>query len=376
MAQWAQKFGAWVDELPPRLITALFLLPFAFAALHQLLWPKPWFTDFYAAACAGDALLHQMPIYPPKPACPAFGTAFVYTPIVAEISAWFQRLLGFQGETTLYAAVYVGALLGVLVLLFRVPGLRARAPFLAGWTVSGVRPGNLSVLLHAGILFTAWRFAAQPLLLLPPIALACVLKPTFAVYAALFLFTTGPWWRRLATAAAALLPAAFYFIYFRASDPNLFTAFTVVTRLWGFRLAHGHGFLNLIAFAGLTNFYAIYSLYAVYAAALLLCGLKLAQTTACPTQRLILGIATCILLYPRLMPYEQLTLPLGMGLLAQNTSKTTQHLTLLLGLATIATGGNTGGQILYLGSVALLIGRVVVEIKGKRPGLCPGPAGA
>ncbi len=363
MARWAQKLEAWVDGLPPRLTALLFLTPFLFEALHQLLRPKPWFTDFYAVACAGDALVHQMPIYPPKPACPDFGTAFVYAPIVAQTCAWAQRLLGLRGETALYAVVYITTLLGVLALLLRAPGLRARAPFLAGLTVSGVRPGNLSVLLHAGILFTAWRFAAKPWLLLPPIALACVLKPTFAVYAALFLFTTGPWWRRLAYAAASLLPAAGYFIYFHSTTPHLFTDFLTVTRLWGFRLAHGHGFLNLIAFAGLTNLTAIYLLYAAYAALLLACGLTIAKTTNAPTQRLILGIAVCILLYPRLMPYEQLTLPLGMGLLAQNTSKPVQHLTLLLGLACLATGGNTGGQILYLGSLALLVGRAAILLK-------------
>jgi hypothetical protein len=362
MAQWARKFEAWVDGLSPRLITTLFLLPFVFAALHQLLWPKPWFTDFYAAACAGNALVHQMPIYPPKPACPDFGTAFIYTPVVAGICAWLQHLLGLRGETALYAVVYGGALLGVLALLLCWPGLKARAPFLAGLTVSGMRPGNLSVLLHAGILFTACRFAARPLLLLPPIALACVLKPTFAVYAALFLFTSGPWWRRFACAITALLPAAGYFIYFRLSDPNLFTAFLVVTRLWGFRLAHGHGFLNLIALAGLTNLAAIYALYAAYAALLLLCGIAIARTIDSRTERLILGIAVCILLYPRLMPYEQLTLPLGMGLLARNTSKTVQHLILALGFACLASGGNAGGQLLYLGSVALLVGRAVVEV--------------
>ena len=355
-----EKITAWAERLPPGLAAALFLLPFAYAALHQLLWPKPWFTDFYAVACAGDALVHNMPIYPPKPACPVFGTAFVYPPLCAQISAWLQARLGLGGETALYALVYAGALLGVLAVLLRRPGLGARAPFLAALSVSGIRPGNLSVLLHAGILFTSRRCAARPLLLLPPIALACVLKPTFSVYAALFLFTAGPWWRRAAWGAAALLPAALYFVYFRLDDPNLFTAWLSVMRLWGWRLDHGHGFLNLIALAGIGNFTAVGLLYAAYAALLLLCGLHLAQRDAMPpAERLMLGIAVCILLYPRLMPYEQLGLPLGMGLLTQNGGKMARNLAYGSCIACLAAGGNLGGQLLYCGCCALLIGRAM-----------------
>lgn len=365
MGRWCGKLAAWVDELPPKLAATLFLAPFLYAGLHQLLWPKPWFTDFYAAACAGDALVHHMPIYPPKPACPVFGTAFVYTPLCARICAWLQRLIGLRGETALYGVTYITALLGVFGLLLRGDGLKTRAPFLAAVSVSGVRPGNFSVLFHASILFTAWRFAARPWLLLAPIALASVLKPTFSVYAALFLFTTGPWWRRFALAAASLLPAAGYFLYFRATDPPLFTAWLYVMHLWGFRLDHGHGFLNLIAFAGITNVFAVYALYAAYAAFLLLCGLKTAHTASSPAEKLIIGTAVCILLYPRLMPYEQMTLPIGMGLLAQGSGPAVQRLTYATGLICLATGGNTGGQIFYFGSLALLIWRTAKSSQGK-----------
>jgi hypothetical protein len=362
-----RNVGAWVDGLPARWVAAAFLLPFGLQVLHQCIWPKPWFTDFNAMACAGNALVHAMPIYPPKPACPVWGTAFVYTPLCAQMSATLQALLGLRGETILYAVIYAVSVVGVLSLDLRQNGLRARAPFLAGISASGLRFGNFSVLLHAGILLTAWRFAAKPVLLLPPIALACVLKPTFAVYAALFLFTTAPWWRRIAYAAAALLPAAGYFLTFRQTDPNLFTAFLAVTHLWGFQLANGHGFLSLISLAGATNLTTILPLYIAYAGFLLLCGLSLAQTTASPTDRLMLGIAVCILLYPRLMPYDQLTLPLGMGLLTQNAGKTTQHLTLALGLACLATGGNTAGQILYLGCCAVLLSRAFKNTPGAPP---------
>jgi len=381
MVGWVRKLGAWYDGLPPGLTALLFLAPCLVTLLLQSFWPKPWFMDFNAMACAGDALMHNMPIYPPKPACPVFGTAFVYTPVCAQICAMLQRLLGFRGETALYGVIYAGGALGVLALLLRGPGLKARAPFLAGLTASGLRFGNLSVLLHAGILFTAWRFAAKPVLLLAPIALACILKPTFAVYAALFLFTSIPWWRRMAYGATTLLPAAGYVLYFRLSDQNLFGDFLTVTHLWGFRLANGHGFLSLISLAGITNFAAIYPLYAVYAALLLLCGLVLAQAAVSPAERLMLGIAVCILLYPRIMPYDQFTLPLGMGLLAQQGGKTTQHLSLAIGLACLATGGNIGGQILYLGSCALLIGRAAAtwrrgfgaefEVKGQGSALDP-----
>jgi hypothetical protein len=358
-----QKLEAWFEGLPPRLTAALFLIPFLYCLLHQLLWPKPWFTDFNAAACAGDALLHNMPIYPPKPACPVWGMAFVYTPGCARICALLQSQLGLRGETALYAVVYTLGLTGVLALLLRKPGLKARAPFLAGLSASGLRFGNLSVLLHAGILFTAWRFAARPVLLIAPIALACIIKPTFAVYAALFLFTVGPWWRRVVCGAVTLLPAFGYFIYFNLSDPNLFNAFLAVSRLWGMQLDHGHGFLSLISLAGITNFAAIYLLYAAYAVLLLLCGLVLAQSSS-PAQRLMLGIAVCILLYPRLMPYDQFTLPIGMGLLAQQGGKTTQRLCLGIGLACLVTGGNMGGQVLYIGSCVLLIGRAAVDWRG------------
>ncbi len=375
-----QKLDAWLEQIPPRAMAALFLLPLPYGVLHQLVRHKRWFTDYKATACAGNAVLQHQPIYLaqpylPIPGCPLhFATAYVYTPVWADILAGVQHFIGLGGEAALYSLLYVGVLLSVINLLLRAPDLASRVPFLAVLaSTSSVCAGNLSGLLHGIILLAALGFASSPAILLLPIVLASIIKPTFGVYAALFLFGSGAWVRRLALCCACVALCAVYFIGFKLLQPDAFALWLNTVHYWGLQIEHGHGFLDLAGLAGLHNTITIGAAYLLYAAVVLLCGLAVAKASLFDErQRLMLGISVCVLLYLRLMQYDEFTMPLGLGLLAAAGGPLTRRLCIATGLAAIACGGLLGGQILYLGCLGLLLASGLAAMRRlRRPAALP-----
>jgi hypothetical protein len=366
-----QRLDAWLDTLSPRVVAFLFALPFFYGCLHKLLHPGLGFSklfaavDFGAVACAGNTFLHHQPLYAGVTGCPfTHATVFVYTPLAAQFFGTLQNLFGPRGEKLLYAMAYVTSLYLVLRPLLRADAeLVQRAPFLVGISATATLSGNLSVLLHATIFLVARRFGQRPALLLVPIVLFSMIKPTFCVYLVLFLFLDRQIWQRVAFAAVGAVLIGTYFVQFRLHDPEQFSAWISIAKLAGLRFAEDHSFLDLSKLAGVTNLAWTGALYVLFVALISACGMVVAETCIKPLeQRLIFGIAVCLLLYPRLMDYDQFTLPLGLGILSATlirtgsfTSAQLRRITYCIGLVCCLLGGHLGGRVLFVCCCLLLM---------------------
>jgi hypothetical protein len=328
----------------PKRLALVMLLPFMIGIVRNFLKPagSPWFMDFDAVSCAGVAVNTGQPIYSGGLVCPgARPTSFIYTPVVAHVVAVFERHFG----VSFFAALYGAAFFLVVVMVARVllredRQLANRAPFLAD--------------------LSAWPIALAVLVMLAGVA-----KPPFAVYAALMLFLKRPAWQRLALAfAAGAVPVA-YCLYFRIAHPELFEQWSRLISFYGLHAQRGAGFLGLPWVSSITWIPGLASLYAAYAALMIAAGLALAHLRlSCEMDRLALGIAICLLLYPRLTGYDLYTLPVGMGV-AVGTFRgvgrvTHAHLSWALCVLMVTAtfiGGRAGSLLATRIEVILLLGR-------------------
>ena len=272
--------------------------------------------DFDAVSCAGVAVNTGQPIYAGGLVCPgARPTSFIYTPVVAHVVAVFERHFGVSFFAALYGAAFCLVVAMVARVLLREDRqLADRAPFLADLSADLLHSGNVSIVLHGVLLIGRRRLAVCPIALAVLVMLAGVAKPPFAVYAALLLFLKRPVWQRLALAfAAGAVPVA-YCVYFRIAQPALFEQWSSLISFYGLHAQRGAGFLGLPWVSSITWIPGLAALYVVYAALMIAAGLALAHLRLSrEMDRLALGIAICLLLYPRLTGYDLYTLPVGMG---------------------------------------------------------------
>jgi hypothetical protein len=372
-----RRLDALMDKLPPRGLAVFFLLPFLFGAIKQLFKSAPWFTDFQAIACAGNALLHGASIYAGGVECPNFWPqAYVYTPIGAYAFALIQRNFGLTAEVFLYGAIYC-ALLGLMLRrLWRDDGnLALRAPFLIGVSASGLLSGNISILFHVAIFLLATSFAALPIALVPLVALAGAFKPTLAVYAGLFLFTDRPWKERLLLCGASLAAMGVYFAAFAHFDAAEFAEWGDAVRLRGLTIERGHSVFGLPLIDQLNDGAALGLVYLVFAAVLGAASLLVAQTwLRDPTARICFGVSVCVLLCPRVMDYDQYTLPIG---LAAMLAAALPHVArprwvvraaLLGGLLSMILGGRRGGECLFMVACLLIVWLGALALRARRAG--------
>ena len=296
-------------------VAVLFLLPFIVGTILRLLRPKHWFVDFEALSCGGQAVYAKLPLYVWDPSCPGMKpTIYVYTPAAAKLFALLQHLLGLTGEIVLYGGVFWIIVYSVFAALIRQDGrLQIRAPFLAGIPGNALSSGNASVVIHGLIFLRRGWLAARPALAVPLIAGATIVKPTFVVYLALFLFLNRPMRQRLLLLSGCAAIVAAYFLHFHYADPTDFAKWQALTGYFGLTNDRGDGFLALPAVSHLSTVPSIAACYALFAAMVLSSGLILAECCEDESDKLLLGIATCLLLYPRLMGYDVFTLPFGLA---------------------------------------------------------------
>jgi hypothetical protein len=362
----------------PKRLALVMLLPFMIGIVRNFLKPagSPWFMDFDAVSCAGVAVNTGQPIYSGGLVCPgARPTSFIYTPVVAHVVAVFERHFG----VSFFAALYGAAFFLVVVMVARVllredRQLANRAPFLADLSADLLHSGNVSIVLHGVLLVGRKRLAAWPIALAVLVMLAGVAKPPFAVYAALMLFLKRPAWQRLALAfAAGAVPVA-YCLYFRIAHPELFEQWSRLISFYGLHAQRGAGFLGLPWVSSITWIPGLASLYAAYAALMIAAGLALAHLRlSCEMDRLALGIAICLLLYPRLTGYDLYTLPVGMGV-AVGTFRgvgrvTHAHLSWALCVLMVTAtfiGGRAGSLLATRIEVILLLGLTVIALMENR----------
>jgi hypothetical protein len=364
-ADHAGEFHTMVWFTPKRLALVM-LLPFLIGVVRDVLLPtrSPWFMDFDALSCAGVAVNTGQPIYTGHLVCPgATPTSFVYTPVVAQVVAALERHFG----TSFFAASYGAVFFLIVVLVARAlvtedAQLAARAPFLLDLSASLLRSGNFSIMLHGVLLVARRRLAVWPVLMALIVMLAGVAKPPFAVYAALLLFLDRPMSQRLALAlVAAAVPVA-YCVYFRIGQPALFEQWWQLISFYGLQVERGAGFLGLPWVSSITWMPGLAALYAGYVALMIAAGLSLAHLRlSSEIDRLALGIAVCLLLYPRLRGYDLYTLPVGMGV-AVSTFRgigraTPVHLSwaLVVAMLVFAIIGGRAGNVLAVRADALLL---------------------
>lgn len=318
--------------------------------------------DLNAVLCAGNAWIHGESFYADFNACPyQMNWPYVYPPPLAMAMGVLER-----NYSTSFGPLLAGAALGLsltamarLLLTGKLTEQIFRAPFYCAITAKTLVSGNFSLLVHALVVLGAANAAFD--LLLPPLVVVCaVCKPTLAVYAALFLFMDRPLLTRLAMTGASLAGVLCYFAWFRLDDPATFQAWLDAVRVHGAAVP-GHSFFGLPGVAALPAVVRA-GLYVAFSAALLAVGLVASRRVAgAGRERMFIGVAVCALLNPRMLFYDQITLPFGMGVIAAHLASGSRRRTVVVGfgLAVIwgcVTGwsGQTGAEILFASCVGLI----------------------
>jgi hypothetical protein len=356
----------------PRFLALLFSLPFIFGSILELWRERYWLDDFEAVACAGQALHAKLPLYISHFACPNMQpTAYVYPPAAAEFLAMLQACFGLSFEIFAYAGVFFFVVYNVLRLLIKPDRtIDLRAPFLVEIPGSALPSGNISIILH-GLIFLCGRwFLGAPVLLLPVIALAAIVKPTFGVYLALFLFIKRPLPERLGLMLAGAAIIAAYFLWFYETDFSDFAHWRALAHFFGIVAERGNGILGMPGMAAISNPVILGLGYGLFAAVILSSGIVLSEfCVAAAPERLMLGISVCLLLYPRPMGYDLLTLPFGLGVAVSCFDRAgafqARHLARILQVLCpilMAIGGRAGERMFFELYCALLIALAAAAI--------------
>ncbi len=354
------------SSLSPRLLSVVLMLPFTFGVLRQLTKPAHWFKDFDAPMCAGQAVFAGLSPYAGGSNCVAGQpTGFVYTPIAGKVFAQLQHMFGLTFEIALCGGLICLVIYGIFVRLFRDDGhLASRAPLMTGLSASALTSGNISIGIH-GLIFLASRLLCrQPVLLIPLVVAAAIIKPTFVVYLPLFLFTARSFRQRLILAGIAGSMIASFFIYFFVADGANFAIWAQVMHNVGLAAERGLGFMGLPGINTLGDPKLLTILYVGFAALIVLSGLMIAETCLTDQRaRFALGISVCVLLYPRLMAYDEYTLPFGMAMALGSCERIgrwpCRRVVAMLApvsLILAVTGGELGGRLMFDVVCMLLVG--------------------
>jgi hypothetical protein len=348
------------------MLTLIVMLPFLSGILKQLTKTDHWFKDFDAVMCAGQAVLAGLSPYVGGFTCvSAQPQAFVYTPIAAKAFAQFQAMFGLTFEIAFCGGLICLVIYGIFRQLFRNDQyLAGRAPLMAGLSASALTSGNISIGIH-GLIFLASRFLFRyPALLIPVVVVASIIKPTFVVYLALFLFAGGPFRQRLTLLIVACVLIIAYFIQFYALDGANFTNWVQTMQSVGMVAERGLGFMGLPLINTLDDPALVAFFYIGFAMVIVASGVLIAETRLTDQRdRFALGISICVLLYPRLMAYDEYTLSFGLAAALCSCERiglwrTKQLVPMLAPVCLIfaVTGGQLGGRLMFELMCLLLVG--------------------
>jgi hypothetical protein len=273
-----------------------------------------WWPDLDAIVCAGARVEQGFSAYGGG-LCPgAHPAAFVYAPIVAQASDWLVGHLGASEFRLAYVAAYILALAmcAYEALLSPLQGvtLRMRAMFMALVTGTLITAGNVGVICHGAIIGTLLGFPRRRAPFIAMVALASLIKPTFATYLVVLLLEPVRWTTRFvrmifgvgAVGAAAGVVA----IFDRAALQD-----------WGKALRRvvltdqaGRGFLGWAAQLGLDGASPVGgAVFVALAVLLTLAGLSTVRRAAFGQREVVVfGVGLAQLLNPRLMTYDELAL--------------------------------------------------------------------
>jgi hypothetical protein len=292
----------------PKRLALVMLLPFMIGLVRNFLKPagSPWFMDFDAVSCAGVAVNTGQPIYAGGLVCPgARPTSFIYTPVVAHVVAVFERHFG----VSFFAALYGAAFCLVVAMVARVLLREDRRSlgrlitfrqcfYRAAWRASDWTEAAGGLPDRAGRSGDAGRRGETAL---------CSLRGIVAVSETAGVAATGAGFRGRSGSGGllCLLPdhSARVVRAVVESDKLL----RPPRAAWRWLPGPALGVFDHLD-PGLAALYVVYATLMI-AAGLALAHLRLSREM----DRLALGIAICLLLYPRLTGYDLYTLPVGMG---------------------------------------------------------------
>jgi hypothetical protein len=355
-----------------RFLALLFSVPFIYGSIVELWRGRYWFDDFEAVSCAGQTLNAKLQLYISHFSCANMApTAYVYPPALARILAEVQAYFGLTFEIFAYAGVFFFVVYNVLRLLIKPDNtINARAPFIVEIPGSALPSGNISIVLH-GLIFLCGRwFLRAPVLLLPVVVAAAIFKPTFAVYLAVFLFIKRPLSERLALMLIGAAIVAGYFVMFHLTDRTDYVNWQTLAHFYGIVAERGNGILGMPGIANISNPVILAGCYGIFAAIILSSGLVLSEfCVENAADRFMLGISICLLLYPRPMGYDLLTLPFGLGVAVSCFSRIgdfhARHLARILQIICpilMAIGGRAGERMFFELYCGLLIALAVATV--------------
>ena len=142
---------------------------------------------------------------------------------------------------------------------------------------------------------------------------------------------------------------------------------------YGIVAERGNGFLGLPIIIHIASQPVIAACYALFVFIILSSGLIIAELCVKdPVEKLLLGITTCLLLYPRLLGYDLFTLPFGLAVAVSCFDRIgafqARHLARLLQLvcAVLAIiGGRAGERMLFDFYCTLLVLLAIAAISTK-----------
>jgi hypothetical protein len=309
----AQSGGPLVTAL----LLAVFSIPFVGGIVGRTL-DGGWWPDLDAIVCAGTRVEQGLSPYSAAMCPGTHSAAFVYAPIVAEAAAGLIAQFGPTGFRLGYIVVFALAL-GVCAfeaLVWPLPAvtLRARAMFMALVTGTLVTAGNVGVICHAAIIGALLAFPRRRAPFLAAVALATLIKPTFAAYLVVLLLEPVGWrtkfGRLMAGVGAVAAAAGVVFLFERPALQDWAHSLRQAALI----AQSGRGFLGWAAQAGLDGASPVGACaFALLAALLILAGLSTVRRAAFgPNETLAFALGLAQLLNPRLMTYDELALvPMG-----------------------------------------------------------------
>ncbi len=312
-------FAGAARRLGPRWTNGLLLLfwgaPLWTGVLGRLVKRTALFQDYQEVACAAQRRLQHLTLYGDTKCAGLHAAPYVYPPWVADAFAAPLSVLGLGGLTVVYVIAFVAATAALLWFALWRPLKGRDFPFrvaFLGFIAGGpVAFGNISVLVHASVYAAALFAGADSLLFALTVTIVSLIKPLYLLLFALTAFSPAGLRRKaLIIGAGAVLPLAAMLV--TSPDIALWRE-TVVKMMSG--PDRGGGFTNMMDILGVASLYAQAPLYALYAGTLLVSGLVLAEFGQLSRdQRVWLGGAIGVLMFPRIMCYDVLVL--GPGVIA------------------------------------------------------------
>ena len=280
------------------------------------------FQDYQEIACAAERRLQHLPLYGDTKCIGVVAAPYVYPPWVADVFAAPMALLGRGGLMAGYLAVFVAAVAALIWFALGYPlktrTFSFRVAFLGFIAGGPVAFGNISILVHAGIYAVALAIGADSLLFAAAVSVASLIKPLYLLLFALTVFSPGSLRRKaVVIAAGAVLPLASMLI----TSPDVLAWRETVVRMMSGR-DRGGGFTHMMEMLGVSSLYGQGALYALYGGTLLASGVVLSEFGNLDReQRVWLGGAIGVLMFPRIMCYD--VLALGPGVIAALAARAT-----------------------------------------------------